>query len=133
MDNDIIKKLAIYNLLDGTLDALWITKGDIRVVPDAKFWFGAVGKKKDKRRREFGPEVHDRICRFLNDVDAIAFEPNADLVLLNEVGIAHNIHTGEAALFAATAEIPSFRFVTGDKECLRGLAGCPECRYISDR
>ncbi len=62
-DNDIVKKLAICNLLDEALGALGVSHREILVLPTARFKLG-VSKNPDKARSQLGVETFDRLKYF---------------------------------------------------------------------
>jgi hypothetical protein len=129
-DNDIVKKLAICNLLDEAVGALGITHGDVLVLPTARFKFG-VARNSEKARAQLGAETFDRLSSFLGQVGVITAAPPLDEQKLFEDAI--DIDTGEAILFSAMSHYPGCLLATGDKRCLRALASLPNAEHIVAR
>ena len=110
-DNDIVKKLAICNLLDEALNTLGVSHREILVLPTARFKLG-VAKNPDKARSQLGSETFDRLKAFLDRVGVIdVAPPPEEQQLFND---ALEIDTGEAILFPRRLITPgvSFRPVT---------------------
>ena len=95
-DNDIVKKLAICNLLDEAMIALGVSPAEILVLPTARFKLG-VAKNPDKSRSQLGIETFDRLKSFLDKVGVIHSAPPADEQRLFDGAL--DIDTGEAILF----------------------------------
>lgn len=81
--------------------------------------------------KHVGDQVASRVSGFLAAVQVIDWEVPAEEILLFEDTLG--IDAGEAVMFAATARRGDFILATGDKVCLRALAGCPECKSIAER
>jgi hypothetical protein len=129
-DNDIIKKLAICNLLDEMLAVLEAGHGDVRVLPSAKFVLG-IAKQPEKARARYGSAVFDRLADFLGKVRELSAPPSPEEQLLFDDAIG--IDPGEAVLFSATAEYTDFLLATGDKRSLRALVGLPAPNAVMAR
>lgn len=129
-DNDIVLKLAQFDLLDEAVDALDTKLADIFVTSTARFKFKVV-KEQEKGVRRWGATTHARICEFLNSVKIIDWQSSdEELLLLQSVP---GIDAGEAVLFSATAKTTEFWLVTGDKRSLRAIASAPSCVKIAKR
>jgi len=127
-DNDIVEKLAILDLLDDALTAFDVPRSAVFVIPTLKLRIG--GKKRAKAERRLGVEVVARILEFLGGVQEIRDDSPEDQQRLDDLV---GIDAGEAILLSATAAIPEFRLLTGDKRCLRAVATDPECAIIAHR
>jgi hypothetical protein len=127
-DNDIVEKLAIYDLLENALASLGASPSDVYVLPTLKHRIG--GKVRTKATNRLGVEVVDRILEFLGGVNEIRDYSLSDQLLLDDVV---NIDPGEAILLAATGVYPISLLLTGDKRCLRAIATCPDCKTIALR
>jgi len=129
-DNDIVKKLAICNLLEEAVGALGVSHGEILVLPTARFKLG-VAKNPDKARSQLGVTTFDRLKSFLDQVGVIDTVPPPDEQRLFED--AFDIDAGEAILFSASAHYAGCLIATGDKRSLRALATLPNAGKIIDR
>ena len=129
-DNDIIKKLAICDLLPETLVALDAQHEDILVLPSAKFSLG-IAKNPDRTKSRIGVPVFDRIAEFLGKIREITTPPIPEEQLLFDDVI--EIDPGEAILFSATAHFEECLLATGDKRSLRGLMRLPTPNTVATR
>jgi hypothetical protein len=129
-DNDIVKKLAICNLLEECVGALGVSHGEILVLPTARFKLG-VAKNPDKARSKLGAASFDRLKSFLDQVGVIDTLPSPTEQLLFEDSL--DIDAGEAILFSASAHYAGCLIATGDKRSLRALATLPNAEPIIDR
>ena len=109
-DNDIVKKLAICNLLDEAVGALGASHAEMLVLPTARFKLG-VAKNPDKARARLGNETFDRLSSFLSKVGVIDTMPPPDEQKLFDD--AFDIDTGEAILFLRNG--PLRRMPRGDR------------------
>jgi hypothetical protein len=123
-DNDVILKLAAFDLLSDFLPAVGVTMASVRVLPTAKYVLTPLAK-------QHGGAVAKRVAGFLGAAGVIDWELPADEVRLFEDTLG--IDPGEAILFAATAKQRTFVLTTGDKVSLAALAGSPECEKITKR
>lgn len=82
-DNDIVKKLAICDLLDEALLALDVSYSDVMVLPTARFSLG-VAKNVEKTRARLGGSTFDRLKSFLDSVTEIRVDPDRSEQLLLE-------------------------------------------------
>lgn len=122
-DNDIVSKLAIFDLLPEALEALEASPQDVLVLPTAKYKFGIAGKSQKKQK--FSPEITQRIGDFLTSVREVECSDSAIASILQNV---HGIDIGEAALFSAIPAYHGSILATGDKVSLRAIAGLPEAK-----
>jgi hypothetical protein len=131
VDNDIIYKLAMCNLLDDTLAALDLARTDAYVLPTAKYKFGIARRRSGTGEQRYGAEVFARIRDFLASVREIDLTgPSEELQLLASID---GIDAGEAILFSATVEFDQYLLATGAKTSLRALALAPICLPIAQR
>ncbi len=89
LDNDVLAKLASWDLLEGGIQACGFALADVRYLPTAPFWLGLAGKKKCS----YPPEVQGRLRAFLATAQACAEAPAGEDSELHKVD---NIDAGEA-------------------------------------
>lgn len=123
-DNDVILKLAAFDLLTESLAALGVTHDSVYVLSEAKHVLGRIAPR-------HGPEVSARIQEFLSLVKPINWSPPSAELLLFEDTLG--IDPGEAVLFASTATVGAFTLTTGDKTSLRALSNSIGCEHIARR
>ena len=83
VDNDIIYKLAMCNLLDDTLTALDSARTDAYVLPTAKYKFGVARRRSGTGKQRYGAELFARIRDCLASVREIDVAgPSEELQLL---------------------------------------------------
>lgn len=126
-DNDIIKKLAICNLLDEAFIALDVAYADVLVLPTAKYRLG-IAKNVEKTRAQLGTDTFDRLSLFFEKTSEINTTPSPAEQQLFEDAIG--IDAGEAILFSATANFSDLLVATGDKKSLRALQLLPNADVI---
>jgi hypothetical protein len=126
-DNDIVKKLAICNLLDEAVDALGVARDEILVLPTAKFALG-IAKKPEKARAKLGNDVFERLESFLASVGEISETPSEEEQRLFDDAL--DVDPGEAVLFSASAHFPDCLIATGDKRSLRALSSLANAEGI---
>lgn len=68
-DNDVIEKLAVFDLIDDALAALGARRSDAYVVPTLKYRIG--GKARARAENRLGKSAIDRILDFLDDATEI--------------------------------------------------------------
>jgi hypothetical protein len=129
-DNDIVKKLAICNLLDEAVGALEVSLEEILVLPTARFKLG-IAKKPEKTIASLGIETFRRLESFLESVGVIDIVPPPDEQRLFDD--AMDIDPGEAILFSASAVYSDCYIATGDKRSLRALVAIPHAEKIVER
>ena len=131
VDNDVIYKLAMCNLLDDSLAALDLARTDAYVLPTAKYKFGVARRRSRTGEQRYGAEAFARIRDFLGSVRELDVAgPSTELQLLASID---GIDVGEAILFSATVEFDQYFLATGDKTSLRALALTPVCLSIAQR
>src|SRR5215510_848162 len=67
VDNDVIYKLAMCNMLDDSIAALDLAMTNAYVLPTAKYKFGVAIKRLGIGERRYGAEVFARIRIFLEN------------------------------------------------------------------
>lgn len=115
-DNDILFKLAAYNLLDAFPNVLGVSRASIRVLGTLPH----VARKNPDVQRQYDAATIDRVLDFADGLaspDAAAI-PTDVLAPLNQL---EDMDPGEALLFADATQHSPCRIVTGDKNCLRAL------------
>lgn len=128
IDNDIIKKLATFELFDETIALFKASRSEVRVLETAKYKFRKL--ESVNRAKAIRPEA-----RFVNYAKAIELAedlssiPNmVDDILFTQLSDFEDIDPGEATLTAYVARFLSKRvagdafILTGDKRYLRKLA-----------
>lgn len=114
-DNDILKKLACFDLVDEFTRAFDVGLGDVYVLNTAKHVL-----KSERTRKRIDAESFNRLSAFLDAVNVISVAPDPDeQVALTE---QQNIDTGEAVLFSVSPRMPGAILTTGDKRSLESLA-----------
>ena len=131
LDNDIIHKLVAFQLFDEAIATLEIDRNSLQVLPTAKFFFQRKQKKHLLGSLSDAPdpvlnvviELVSSCASIIADLDDTAAE---ELIQFQQV---EGIHEGEAALIVATRSQTDFLLLSGDKNCMRGLAAIPEPIY----
>ncbi|MFY9343326.1 MAG: hypothetical protein WAT39_12595 [Planctomycetota bacterium] len=118
LDNDVLVKLASWDLLEDGITACGSEPGDVTVLPTTRFWLGLAGRKKCK----YPSEVEARLQSFLAVARVCAGDPAAGDGSLPRVD---NVDPGDAILIAAAAESAGSLLVTGDKRCILAVATVP--------
>lgn len=131
-DNDIILKLAEFDLLEEALQALGILRSEVRVLTSARYYLQRRlekhKRKSDKQHTEAGLT---RALNFVLSVKSLHDQPDEvehELLLKIE-----NIDEGEAVLFASTKHLEDFIIATGDKRALVAICKEPSCKIIYER
>ncbi|MBZ0154018.1 MAG: hypothetical protein K8J09_21040 [Planctomycetes bacterium] len=123
LDNDVLAKLASWDLLEDGIQAFGFALADVRYLPTAPFWLGLAGKKKCS----YPPEVQGRLRAFLAAAQACAEDPAGEDSELHKVD---NIDAGEAILLSQAACSTGSFLATGDKRCIRAVANAPACERL---
>lgn len=131
VDSDLIKKLAVCDLLDAAFEAISAPLGEIFVLPTARYVLLKPVKKPEQAKARLGEPVFDRLIAFFANVQTLVAQPSAEEQRLFDDIIG--IDSGEAILFSSSAQFGEFRLATGDKNSLRALASHPECRTVCER
>lgn len=114
-DNDIIKKLACFDLTGEILAALGVAAADIFVLNTASHVLTS-----ERMRRRMDAASFQRMKAFLATVQIIQTVPNADeMAALIE---QPTIDAGEAVLFSVAPQVADSVLATGDKRSLEALA-----------
>ncbi|HZZ74104.1 MAG TPA: hypothetical protein VFE24_17760 [Pirellulales bacterium] len=129
-DNDVLKKLAICDLLDEAISAFGVSPKEILVLPTARFKL-LTPKNPNKGRAQLGNDAYERLQAFLDNAGVLDARPSPDDQKLFEDAL--DIDPGEAILFSATAHFSDFLVATGDKRCLRALHGLSHAERIRAR
>ncbi len=126
-DNDVILKLAAFDLFEEALNILGVTQQELRVLDTAIHKFS-----KDRRlKQKYTDDGIDRAIQIVQYCPKINEEPDPDemQLLLNIEGI----DSGEAVLVAATRNQGIFYLTTGDKRFLKALAADTGLNTIHER
>ena len=126
LDNDIILKLAAYDLFAEVIAAFDLTWQDLRVLNTAIYSMQAKNKAK-----YYSPEGIQRAISIVEKCQTVQTQTTDEFQLLLSID---QIDTGEASLIAATATTESaFWLMTGDKRCLKALASDESIASIHQR
>jgi hypothetical protein len=129
-DNDVVFKLAACDVLDRLPDVFGIKTSDIFVLPSAHYAY-----RSSRKRKMLGAAGLGQLNQFLPNVqtlDEASLLDDPDVRRLQTAG-GEAMDPGEAVMFVATKLYPSARLATGDKRCLRALAGANGCDDIRSR
>ena len=127
-DNDLLLKLETWNLREEALSLLNARESDICILDTYRM---QLRNGKRKWVTNYGQETMTRALRFAERVQVVgdAFSPTELARLVSVV----DLDDGEAVLFAATANVATFRVATGDKRCLYALHRATDCWDIAER
>lgn len=128
-DNDLILKLAAWNLLDETLGFLEISEADIRVLgslsPQVR---NQLSTEKGKLFSQYGVGILERTNNFCKKTHTITDTGRIqDLEVMRGI---FKVDPGEAVLIANACANPDSIVMTGDKQCIGALGGCPAASSI---
>jgi len=129
VDNDIVLKLASFNLWDEALACLEAAPEDVRWLPTARFALDL--HRGEAAARRWGATIAWRLAGIAATLRVLEEAPNDAVVagLINVVGI----DVGERLLFATAAASDSTVVATGDKQSLLALANDPRCAAVHER
>ncbi|MDG2991940.1 hypothetical protein L3556_13505 [Candidatus Synechococcus calcipolaris G9] len=128
IDNDILKKLATFQLFEQTIKAFNINHQDIRILDTAKHKFRGEWEKFQKGRSR-QPDVdriidYDQILALAERLSSIKDAP--DPVLFSELAKTEGIDKGDAILTAYAIQTiengADILLFTGDKRLVKALA-----------
>lgn len=125
VDNDIVHKIAAFDLVEEFL--AWAAEGgnEIQLLPTAKYKFKIKDRKGESR---YGIQVFDRIAALISKVGEVTEGLSSDHDFLVEI---QGIDSGEALLFSAVSSNASTVLLTGDKRSLRTLQTDQRCKDLS--
>ncbi len=131
LDNDILLKLATLDLFDETLELLNTNYSQVRILGTFKYKFGKPKKRRrGNKSQNYNLEKALEIAGNLTEISNENMNPLLHKKIL-KLGVftednGRKIDEGEATLIAYLNEINQQResgyLLTGDKNCLRGLA-----------
>jgi hypothetical protein len=116
LDNDVILKLAAYNLFGEMAACLKIQREDFRVLSTASQYFSRSYQVKQQYRQQ-SIQRAKQVTEQYKPVQLAS--PNSEYELLLRID---GIHVGEALLVAATQYEQDFYLLTGDKKFLKAIA-----------
>ena len=122
LDNDIILKLCVLDLLDEAIVALNLKYCDMHVMSTAIYFL--------RSNRSSPKEGRERAIAFVKDCQKASAENSNELELLQTID---GIDIGEATLLAATQNLSTFVFMTGDKKCIASLGNASEIETTYQR
>lgn len=115
-----------FQLFDEAIATLKIDKTNLQVSPTAKFFF----QRKQKKKGQSPDAVLAAVIELVGScISVIANVDESSAEELSQLGQIKEIHEGEAALIVATRSQTDFLLLSGDKNCMRGLAEIPEQIY----
>lgn len=114
VDNDVILKLAAYNLFWDAMKALGAKDEDIRVLPTASSFFCAKWLKE-----QYSDQTLQQATRIAQKCTKAMHSNNAVYATLLNV---NGIDSGEAILVAATLSETDFYLLTADKRFLKSIS-----------
>lgn len=117
IDSDIFALLSAANLLDQFAKAVECTVEEMRRLPALRYQI-----MRKKFREKYSPECLERILSDCERIPEVQERPEDDDVFQMLLDIP-DIDEGEALLLALLGETPSSLLATGDKRCLKALAG----------
>lgn len=126
LDNDLVSKLAYLDLLELGVEACGAQIASARVLPTARFKLLVTKPAKGIERH--GAAMHERLTRFLTQVEACPEAPAGDDASLKDV-----LDAGEAILVSHASRSDGAMLATGDKRAIRSLAAAPMCAAITER
>lgn len=126
-DNDVILKLAAFDLFGEALNILGVTQQELRVLDTAIHKF-----RKDRRlKQKYTDDGIDRAIQIVQYCPKINEKLDPDE--MNQLSNIEGIDPGEAVLVAATRNQEIFYLTTGDKRFLKALAGASGLNTIRQR
>ena len=132
LDNDVLEKLASWDLLNDSIAACGESVSSVLVLPAQKFRLGLAGTEKNRarRRKKYSNSAIERLEAFLNATQECAAEltPEAD-----SLAMVDGLDPGEANLFAQASAIEGAIVATGDKRSIEALARAQGCEAITSR
>ena len=128
LDNDIIHKLVAFQLFDEAIaiSELQIDKTSLRVLPTAKHFFRGKQKKNGASPDPILTAVIELVSGCASAIYGVDDVVAQELAELKQV---EGIHEGEQTLIVATRSQTDFLLLSGDKNCMRGLAAIPAPIY----
>lgn len=124
LDNDILLKLAAFDLLNETIGALDCSRENLRVLETARFVF----RSNRKVSAKYSAEIRARAIDFIKDCQTVNPAASPEFI-----GLSQMLDLGEATLVAATREVSTFVLMTGDKRCLQALAAQVDMMAVRER
>ncbi len=128
-DNDILKKLAACDLLATALDALSLTKEQLRILQTAPYVLGLAGAGKHRNTQH--TLVQQRLGTFFDGVEYI--DEKISTATVSAFAAVDEIDQGEAVLYATAVECEGYIITTGDKRSLRALSSAPTLSCYVER
>lgn len=128
-DNDAIRKLAAWDLLDNSVAAIGVQRADCFVLPTARYSL-FVTKSPAAGVRRFGEGPHKRIAEFVSNASDVPGTGDTNDDFLNEIA---GVDMGEALLFATASRHNDVYVLTGDKRSIRSIAQTPRCSDLVGR
>lgn len=127
-DNDVLIKLATFDLVDEAAKALGVNFSETYILPTAKYVFRV--KNPAKAANKYGAKAASRLADIVRSTKEISWVDHEDVQKFETIA---GIDPGEAVLFSATKERDDFLIATGDKRCIKTLVAHPQCTDIVER
>jgi hypothetical protein len=128
IDNDIIKKLATFQLFDRTIQLFDCDYNRVNILRTAKYKFQKDWRKfKDGKSRKSEDKIidYEQVLTLTQNLHSIA-QDDIDQNLFTELNSVENIDAGEAILVTRAMEIlqkdEDAQIFTGDKKFIKALA-----------
>lgn len=118
LDNDVLQKLAMLELLDEAIDVAGASS--VHVLYTARYRY-------KKQQKKLGEALCNRILAFIDTCTEIEEAPSNAAVFQHKPDIDH----GEAILLDAAAKTSGSVLWTGDKRCIIALAGDDSLQHIA--
>ena len=122
-DNDIVLKLAAFDLLDAALSLLQVAPSDVFVLDTAKYVFR---KNRDKFAGKYTLAGMDRAIAFVENARQVTEAP--DITARTALANIEKLDPGELILYLTAVAAPGSLLLTGDKNSVRALATNPVAR-----
>lgn len=129
-DNDVIFKLAAYDLLDRALHVLGLSRDDVFVLNTIKYQLQKQ-RSRTKLEAKYGPEGVSRALEFVLSVHEIDSAPDPDDHAI--LSVIEGIDIGEAVIFATISTMTGSVLLMGDKRALKALCSSETCSSICAR
>ena len=126
IDNDILKKLATFQLFDSTLEIFNATYNDVRILETAKYKFARSYKKFKAGRSRKSSDNVIRWEELIYLTKKLPYVQESDSSLLAQLSKFEDIDAGEAVLVSFAVHLlkkeTSAQILTGDKRFIKALA-----------
>ncbi|WP_341736289.1 hypothetical protein [Microcoleus sp. CAWBG640] len=128
IDNDIIKKLATFQLFDKTIQLFYASYGQVNILETAKYKFENDWKKFEggRSRKTEDPVINYKQVLYLTKTLPNILESEIDQEIFIQLSSIENIDPGEAMLTSCAIKFiqnnKSAQIFSGDKRFIKALA-----------